>query len=323
VTIHPTIPKIHTFIAEHGLIAPGSTIVLGLSGGPDSVFLAHVLAPWHREGRIRIIAAHLNHEWRADAHLDEEFCRQLAGQLGIEYTASSLSNLNKEFKYNGSKEEVARQARRFFFQTVRQAYNADAIALAHHADDQQETFFIRLLRGATLTGLAGMKPKAKGGYIRPLLALGKNEILAYLEEHGIAYRIDPTNVDTNFLRNALRMQVIPALRTADKRFDTTFAHTLNSLQKTEEYLDKVTQHTVTEITSRNSDGQSQLSLSQLLALDPIIRDRVVLMWFFNHNIPIIPHHGFLAETTRFLSHSRDGSHQLHTQWTLVKKKGYA
>ena len=144
------IKAIHAFIAHHNLIFANKTVVVGLSGGPDSVFLLHLLST---KFNIDLIAAHLDHEWRPDSHKDVEFCRDLAKKYDVPFVTQEISELPISLKFDGSLEDVGRRARRFFFESICTSHNADLIAVAHHAQDQQETFFIRLLRGASLTGL--------------------------------------------------------------------------------------------------------------------------------------------------------------------------
>src|SRR5579872_4562008 len=239
-SMKPLFQRINSYISQHNLIPPNSTIILGLSGGPDSVFLAHLLADMQKKGLCTVIAAHLDHQWRTDSANDVQFCQALAEQLGITFVSTSIDNLSLSVKFNGSKEEMGRRMRRHFFEQVKNEHEAHAIALAHHADDQQETFFIRLLRGASLTGLTGMKPH-HGDYIRPLLEISKAEILDYLTAHQITYLIDPTNESDAYLRNRIRNTVIPALTATDNRFSANFMATLHRLQETEEFLDHLTE----------------------------------------------------------------------------------
>ena len=158
---------IKNYIIKHNLINPHDTIIIGLSGGPDSVFLLHALLHIKDKYNLTLIAAHLNHEWRPEADAEEELCRHLARTI-LNFVSQKLSCLIITVKKNGSKEQDARLMRRHFLESVAHTYNAQRIALGHHAQDQQETFFIRLIRGSSLTGLTGIKPHA-GLYIRPLL----------------------------------------------------------------------------------------------------------------------------------------------------------
>jgi len=177
--LNPLINKIWNFVQKHNLLPPGSRVVLGLSGGPDSVFLLHFLANLWRKGIIELVAAHLDHQWRPESAQYELFCQKVAHELGIKCISAQVSELTFPFKIEGSKEELGRTMRRYFLEKVCAEEQANCIALAHHLQDQEETFFIRLLRGTTLTGLSGMWPK-HGLYIRPLLETNKDDIISYM-----------------------------------------------------------------------------------------------------------------------------------------------
>ena len=304
------------------LIPESSTIVLGLSGGPDSVFLLHLMLQLKKAGHIQnIIAAHLDHEWRPDSANDTQFCKNLAEQHGIPFETKKLSKLPIDLKWEGSKEDIARNARRFFLESIQQKYNADAIALGHHLQDQQETFFIRLLRGASLTGLCSMWPKY-GPYIRPLLDTNKAAILQYLTDHGIAYLEDPSNQYETFLRNRIRTTVIPALKAADDRFDTTFLHTLGRLQETEQYLNQHA-HQLFAAMSRKSDGQLEVSIDKLLAQPPIMQSRLIILWLRQEAVQFPVTQSFIDEITRFLKQPESKKHAILPKWKLVKKRNVA
>jgi tRNA(Ile)-lysidine synthase len=304
------------------LIPEGSTIVLGLSGGPDSVFLLHLLLHLKKTGHIKeIIAAHLDHEWRTDSAKDTQFCKNFAEQHGIPFETKKLSELPIDLKWEGSKEDIARKARRFFLESMQQKYSANAIALGHHLQDQQETFFIRLLRGASLTGLCSMWP-TYGPYIRPLLQTNKSDILHYLTTHGIAYLEDPSNQYETFLRNRIRTTVIPALKAADSRFDTTFMRTLGRLQETEQYLDHQA-HQLLATMSRKVDEKREVSIDELLAQPPIMQSRLIILWLRQEGVQFPVTQTFIDEITRFLCSPHGGTHALHETWRMKKRRNVA
>lgn len=299
------------------LIAPGSTVILGLSGGPDSIFLLHALAPLHADKTITLIAAHLDHEWRTDSASDVEFCHRATQALGVTLLSAKLSELCVSLKFNGSKEELGRKARRYFFEQVADRYNAAHIALAHHADDQQETFFIRLIRGSSLAGLTGIKP-IQGRYIRPLLALHKQEIVAYLNEQNIPYLTDPSNSSDDFLRNRIRHSVIPELQKCDSRFDTNFAITLTRLQETDQFLDELVHDMYANLGSTNTDGNASITHPTLLALHNILQHRLLILWLCKAQVPFQPSQALLDEIIRFLHNPGNKEHQIHTHWSIKK-----
>lgn len=311
--------QIIAFIEQHNLIRPSTTIVLGLSGGPDSIFLLRLLCYLRDQGTItRIIAAHLDHGWRPNSIDDVTFCKKAAQAVQVSFATAHIADFASQLSRHGSKEEVGRHARRLFLEQVMHIHQADAIALAHHLQDQEETFFIRLIRGSSLTGLCAMWPQ-HGPYIRPLLETNKGAILTYLEEHHIPYLVDPSNESPSFLRNRIRATVVPALRACDDRFDNNFLATLNRLQAIENYLGGHTQELLAGITHRKA-GQCGLEIPLLLATPPIMQYRILMQWLQESGVPIPLTQQFLDEILRFLSQEGSKTHEIHHKWHLVKKK---
>lgn len=313
--IHQTIDA---FCKAYRLIPTGSRIVLGLSGGPDSIFLLHYLAQLHRDKIIHLIAAHLDHQWRQESYKDVEFCLEATQALGIELVSAKASELGLTFKFKGSKEELGRSMRRHFLQQIHKQKGADFIALAHQAQDQEETFFIRLLRGSSLTGLTSMRPK-QGIYIRPLLSISRQEIIEYLDANKIVYLTDPSNESDVFLRNRIRKSVLPALRQVDSRFDNNFARTLEQLQQTEDFLLEYTINTLEEISTRQESHLS-ISTKKFNILPPILKKRVLIAWLCAEKVPFVPTESFFNEIIKFLSREPAKTHQLHQHWSIDKRK---
>ncbi|HEX2978189.1 MAG TPA: tRNA lysidine(34) synthetase TilS [Candidatus Babeliales bacterium] len=312
--------EIDNFIQKNRLIGTGDTIIAGLSGGPDSVFLLHLLERYRKTHAINIIAAHLNHEWREDAQKDTDLSKDLCLALGIPLVVKKASELQISIKNNGSKEEVARKLRRFFFEQLAAEHSAHSIALGHHANDQQETFFMRLIRGATLSGLTCMKPK-DGLYIRPLLQTPKPDIISYLETNNILYAYDSTNESDAFLRNRIRTSVIPAICLADSRFEKQFSRTLNHLQETESFLDDMTE-VVFENLTRKGNESWQVDLEQFRHLHPFMKKRLLVHWLIVEEASMVLTEQFLDEIIRFLESSDKKSHALHHAWLINRTENW-
>ncbi len=317
-TKNPLFKSIISYILQHQLIANQATIVVGLSGGPDSMFLLHFLHAYAQEYGCAIIAAHINHKWRPEADAEELLCKSACEKLGITFESASLPKIMGAAPYQGSKEAYARTGRRLFFENIKAKYNAHAIALAHHVQDQQETFFLRLLRGSSLTGLIGMKPKY-GPYIRPLLPINKKDILAYLHEHNIAYATDTSNDSDEYLRNRIRNTVIPALISADNRFDSNFARTLTQLQEAEQLLEELTGNYYNQVIIIKQSVH-MLDIETYNSLPTAMRYRILLQWLIAHKVAFTPTTSFFNEINRFIANIQSNSHQMHTNWKLVKQK---
>ena len=309
--------KIKLFCKNKHLFSVGNTIVIGLSGGPDSVFLLHFFIAIEKIYNLQLIVAHLNHEWRASADHDEQFCKELAEKYKIPFVGQKLSSMQLHIKYNGSKEEYARNARRLFFEQVAQKYSASAVALAHHADDQVETFFIRLARGTSLTGLTCMQPQ-NGLYIRPLLSCFKSEILHYLNEHGLHFCIDETNESHDFLRNRIRHFLSENLDTIDARFSKNVLRTVDSLAEVEAYLELHTKNTLHELCTNNDHG---IKIDSFLLLHHAIQKRIIIGWFIQNKIATTFSKALVDEVIRFIKQSKSKTHEIDNT-KIIKTNGY-
>ncbi len=307
-------------------VKPGSTLIIGLSGGPDSVYLLHLLLSVRESLDLSLIAVHLDHEWRDTSQDDVVFCEKLCAQLNVTFVTKKASELNESFESNGSQEQLGRNMRRFFLEQVRQEYNAHAIVLAHHQDDQLETFFINIIRGTTITGLCGMKSH-DGYFVRPLLGTSKQEILAYLSEHQIPYQTDPTNESNVYLRNRIRASVIPALTACDNRAKLNILRAMHNIQDTEQFIKKVTEQALHEVTHTENAGSptsdSSLDLTRFFNLDLYLQKRVLHSWLsLGTNGTSRSSKAFLDEILRFLRLSRGGTHQISPLWALIKKQNH-
>jgi tRNA(Ile)-lysidine synthetase-like protein len=243
--------RVRQYVRRYRLLEPGAMVVAGVSGGPDSLCLLHLLRRLAPELGLRLHVAHLNHGLRgAEADADEGFVAALATEWGLPCTTGRVQVGELAAAHGHSLEEAARQARYRFLAEVAQAQGARVIAVGHHADDQAETVLMHFLRGSGVAGLRGMLPasslhvgwlpddeaesaaeaKATEGefcqpqlavpsapasgelfLVRPLLAVTRAEIAAYCAEHGLRPRFDRSNEDTTYFRNRLRLELIPLL----------------------------------------------------------------------------------------------------------------
>lgn len=279
---------------------PGDRVLIAFSGGADSLALLCALLTLRRELGVEIAAAHLDHGLRgalsaADADWAEAFCLERGVTFFRGYWAGW-----EEVRAGRSPEEAARRARRRFLEETLAQWPGDKIAMGHHLDDQAETVLIHLLNGTGLRGMGGMRP-VQAPYIRPMLEISKREILAYVEMHGLAPRVDETNADQAYLRNKLRMQVVPMLRESNPSFAAVAGRMAALARREDDFLDRLAVDVLAEcqydarsdtrlpgylatawkvLASADASAAplQKLSLDKLSAVDPVLAMRALRLW---------------------------------------------
>lgn len=235
----PVLRKISGIIRENRLFSPGDTVVVAVSGGADSVALLDILSSLP-DLRLHLVVAHLDHGLRGrESDGDAVFVEQLAARYRLPCKLRRLDVKEISRRRKLSLEEAGRNARYEWFDEVARACSAGAIALGHHADDQAETFLIRLLRGSGATGLASMRLLSSDRYVRPLLLLSRAEILDYLERRDLSFRHDSSNDETLFLRNRIRHECLPYLRTFNPAIGERLNNTAEALAADEAVLERL------------------------------------------------------------------------------------
>jgi tRNA(Ile)-lysidine synthase len=199
-------------IERHQLLNKGDRVVVGVSGGMDSMVLLHVLHAFRESLCLELIVAHVNHGLRpAESEKEAELVERESRQLGylFEYEQFDVSGFQKESGY--SPQDAARKIRFHFFNHLITKHEAQKLALGHNADDQVETILLRLIRGSGLRGLKGMLPIREGRVVRPLLDVWREEIDSFTRERGIPYLVDSSNLKEKYLRNRIRLKLIPSI----------------------------------------------------------------------------------------------------------------
>lgn len=280
---------VRDFIDEHALLPPeGGPVVVGLSGGVDSVALVHLL----RRRGWDVAAAHVNYGLRANADDDEahvvHYCKSFAPPVPL-HRARRDPEARAEQR-GESLQEAARRQRYAFFRRVADDAGSRHVAVGHHRDDQAETLLLNLLRGSGPEGLAGMRPKRRLGgeedggeravsLVRPLLAVGRDEIEAYAEAQGLPWREDPSNRDARFKRAALRRDVLPAL---EAHFSGAADRLARSAALVRQYVDEALRPELRRRFEEASDGEGPddgaqaLAVEALRAAPPVWRGRLLL-----------------------------------------------
>ncbi|MHB8853762.1 MAG: tRNA lysidine(34) synthetase TilS [Ignavibacteriaceae bacterium] len=257
--------KVIKFIDEKGLIQEGDKILVALSGGPDSVFLLNFLSKYKKRFKIEIGAVHINHLLRGkEAVEDENFCRRLANDFGIPFYASVKNVKSFARKNKISIEEAGRKIRYSEFERISKKYGYNKIATAHNCNDNAETVLLNLIKGAGLRGISGI-PFRRGNIIRLVISLTKEEILSYLEQNKINYRIDPSNLDSNYERNFLRNQIIPAIKEKlNPALEETILHSSEIFKDIHSYIQSGITNSFDSVV-KYQNGELKLSIESLRA----------------------------------------------------------
>ncbi len=221
--------KISDYISKHSLLSRDALHLVALSGGADSVALLRIL----RDLDYQIEAAHCNFHLRgAESDRDEAFVRQLCDSLGIKLHLIHFDTESYASVHQVSIEMAARELRYGYFRSLCKDIGAETVCVAHHRDDAVETFLMNLLRGSGIHGLTGIRPK-NGPIVRPLLCVGRQDILDYLHSIGQDYVTDSTNLESIVLRNKLRLQVLPLLKQLNPKAVENIDKTANYLREAE------------------------------------------------------------------------------------------
>lgn len=226
--------KVRRTIETYNMLKKGDKVVIGFSGGPDSLCLLHILLSLKDEYELSLYAVHINHMIRGEEALrDEEFARSFCENNGIEFYVKreDVNSLAKELKM--SSEEAGRKVRYDFFNEVLQSVSGSKIALAHNLNDNGETIIMRLLRGTSLSGMGGISP-SRDNIIRPLINSTREEIEGYCEEKHLNPVIDSTNLQEVYTRNKIRLNVIPYIQENFNKNILENLHTNSKIARDEE-----------------------------------------------------------------------------------------
>lgn len=266
--------KVHSFIKENGIISRGDRIIIGLSGGADSVCLLDILNGIKEQYGITLYAVHVNHGIRGEqADEDERFSVELCRKYGIKsavyyYDVPMLSK-----KWHMTEEEAARRVRYEAFEKEYVKRKADKIATAHHRTDQAETILFRMCRGTGIKGMLGMAP-VRGDIIRPLLCVTGREIREYLSDIGQKYRLDSTNDCVDYDRNRIRHNVIPELECIN---DNAVGHIADMAQQLSEVYEwfRINVRNIENSLIKQNERSTEIKAAELLIMHPAVAKEVV------------------------------------------------
>ena len=248
------------FIIKHQLLTKSSKVIVGLSGGADSVALLHYL----RTSGYDCLAAHCNFHLRGEeSNRDELFVKELCTKWDIPLEVIHFETEQIALERHISIEMAARELRYEWFDQLLSAHQATAICVAHHRDDSVETLLLNLIRGTGIRGLSGISPK-NGNIIRPFLCVNRAEIEAYIIENNLLFVTDGTNAETIYLRNKLRLELLPWLEEINPSVREAIERTSNNLRSVEQiYLTEINKQRA--IVAKNEKDKTLISIQKLIA----------------------------------------------------------
>lgn len=271
---HPTEELVLSTIREHEMISSGDRVIVAVSGGPDSVCLLEILLRLREILEVSLIVAHLDHGLRpGEDERETEFVETLARRLGLLCACERASQLANA--HGTSLEERARDLRYRFFERVLSAHHAQRVALGHNKNDQAETVFINILRGAGSAGLSGMPPVRENRYIRPLIHTTREEVLAYVREKGLPYMMDSSNLEKKYLRNRIRLELMPSLLTYQPRLIERLDDLAFLCREENRYMEQEAEICLHKMIIPSSEHAFDLTLDALNGLPSPLQYRVI------------------------------------------------
>lgn len=264
-------------IQKYNLINANDKIVLGVSGGPDSLFMLDILNKLKEKLQFELVVAHINHMIRKEAWEEERFVKEFCQKINVEFYSKRIE---VEKYANNNKiglEEAGRKIRYEFFDEVAKVTNSNKIAIAHNKNDKVETIIMNLLRGSGVTGLQGIQPIKEDKIIRPIIEIERKDIEKYCKENNLEPRIDISNFDNTYTRNKIRNVVIPYIK---EEFNPNFIETVTRLSEviTEEnkFLNNVTEQKYRSILIKRGENEIVLDLKKFNSEEIVIKNRLIL-----------------------------------------------
>lgn len=259
--------KFLAYSKESNLIERDDSILIGVSGGVDSVVLLDILSKLQKKLGIRLAIAHVNYGLRKEADKDNKFVKDLAKKYELPF-------FEKKVKLSGGNiEEKARNIRYDFFHEICEQEKMDKIAVAHHKNDLVETFFLNLSRGSGLTGLVSMKPK-NGNLIRPFLFATRKEIENYARDNRLKFVEDVTNKDLTIKRNLIRHKVIPEFEKTNPDFVLTLTQEIQNLREADDVISSIAKKHYKKMAKEAKDSVS-FSVMELVKINPYLQSEVL------------------------------------------------
>ena len=272
--------KVLETIEKYKLIENGDKIVIGVSGGPDSIALLNILDEIRKDKnsnlKFEINVAHINHMLREEAIDDENYVKKICEEKKIDFYAKSIDVKKIANNSKIGTEEAGRKVRYDFFKEVLEKTKSNKIAIAHNKNDNIETIFMHILRGSGTNGLKGIEPKRKN-LIRPLIECEREEIEKYCKEKKLEPRIDKTNFENIYTRNKIRNVLIPYIK---KEFNPNIIETINRLsnliREEQQYINNEVKRKYNEILIQEEEKEVILNLKEFNKQEKVIKSKLIL-----------------------------------------------
>ncbi len=269
------ISRAHNTIKKYNMIHPNSRILVGLSGGPDSICLLKVLNKLSDDYQIKLFAFHLNHKLRGkESDADEKFVKEFCSTLKVQCRTTKIAVRDYAQKKKLSLEQAAREIRYQQLEKARKYWKCNKIALGHNANDNVETVISNLVRGTGLRGVVGIPP-VRDRIIRPLIEIERDTIVEYLKNNRIDYRIDSTNFDPKFRRNFIRTIIIPKLKKLNLNLIETITRFSNIVREENNYLNQLAKQAVKKVVIKRTKQGVLLDNKAFLSYNLAIQRRLL------------------------------------------------
>lgn len=280
--------QVYNCIKRYNLINEGDRLIIGVSGGPDSICLLHIMNLLKQKLKIEIYVAHINHMLREEADSETQYVQTFCNKLGIECFIKKINVEEYSKQHKIGTEEAGRIIRYNFFYEVAKKVSANKIATAHNSNDKAETVLLNILRGSGISGLKGIEPIRENKYIRPLIETTRKDIEDYCTKNNLEPKIDKSNLESIYKRNKVRNDLIPYIQ---KEYNPNFLKTINRLSEVateeNEYLEKLAKINLEECLvgvapqgdstfTEMSHNQIILNLKKFNNLELVIKRRVIL-----------------------------------------------
>lgn len=271
--------KVKEIIKKYNLINTGDKIVLGVSGGPDSIAMLDILRQLKSEMEFEIYVVHINHSIRGeDADEDEEYVKNYCRKYEIECFTKKIDVPTIARTEKIGTEEAGRKVRYEYFEEILKETGSNKIAIAHNKNDNVETIIMHLLRGSGISGLKGIEPIRENKFIKPLIECDRQEIEKYCEENNLQPRIDKTNFENECTRNKIRNIVIPYIK---KEFNPNIIETMTRLSDVisseNDFIENIAKENYNKILIIEGKDKIELKLKEFNFLDEVLKNRIILI----------------------------------------------